>query len=89
MFSLSAFNGMEALSAEVPGRAVLPRKGVQRTRMRVLRALRRDERGQGLVEYALIIVLIAVVCIASLNYFGQKTNNSLSNTANTVGNVLS
>ena len=30
-------------------------------------SLRRDERGQGLVEYALIIALVAIVLIASLN----------------------
>ena len=30
-------------------------------------SLRSDERGQGLVEYALIIALVAIVLIASLN----------------------
>jgi pilus assembly protein Flp/PilA len=30
-------------------------------------SLRSDERGQGLVEYALIISLVAVVLIAALN----------------------
>lgn len=32
-----------------------------------LYSLRSDERGQGLVEYALIIALVSVVLIAALN----------------------
>jgi Flp pilus assembly pilin Flp len=59
--------------------------------MRVVRAnvFRRDESGQGLLEYALILLFIAAACLASLNYFGHKTNNTLSNSANTVGSALS
>ena len=38
----------------------------------------RNERGQGLVEYALILVLIAVVVIAAMQSIGQKTSNVLS-----------
>jgi pilus assembly protein Flp/PilA len=41
-----------------------------------------DDRGQGLVEYALVIAFIAIVCVAALNLLGQRNNNSLSNTAN-------
>jgi Flp pilus assembly pilin Flp len=36
-----------------------------------------DERGQSLVEYALVIALVAVACIAALTLFGRKTNNQL------------
>jgi Flp pilus assembly pilin Flp len=57
--------------------------------MRVGKAFFRDESGQGILEYASILMFIAVVCVASLNYFGHKTNNSLGNSANTVGSVLS
>ena len=32
-----------------------------------MQSLRSDERGQGLVEYALIISLVAIVLIAALN----------------------
>lgn len=35
----------------------------------------RSEKGQGLVEYALILVLIAVVVIVIMTSLGQKTNN--------------
>jgi len=33
---------------------------------------RREERGQGLTEYALIIALIAVVCIVAVLTLGQQ-----------------
>jgi pilus assembly protein Flp/PilA len=40
-----------------------------------------DESGQGLVEYALIIALVAIVAIAALQVLGQKSSNTLSNAA--------
>jgi Flp pilus assembly pilin Flp len=42
----------------------------------------RDSRGQGLVEYALILALITVVAVTALAFFGQRNNNSLSNSVN-------
>jgi Flp pilus assembly pilin Flp len=42
----------------------------------------RDDRGQGLVEYALILALISLVAIAALGFFGQRDKNSLSNSGN-------
>ena len=41
-----------------------------------------DERGQGMVEYALILVLIAMVVIVVVQVVGQQTNNVFSNVAN-------
>ncbi len=38
----------------------------------------RDEEGQGLVEYALILVLVSVVCIALLTTVGSQANNVFS-----------
>lgn len=35
-------------------------------------AFRRDESGQGLVEYGLIIALVALACIAALIAFSGK-----------------
>jgi len=35
-----------------------------------------EERGQGLVEYALILVLIAIVVIAAVELFGTTLNNT-------------
>jgi pilus assembly protein Flp/PilA len=40
-----------------------------------LRALWRDESGQGLVEYALIIALVAIAVIAALVLLGNRIGN--------------
>ena len=50
--------------------------------LRSLVAMFRDERGQGLVEYALIIALVSVVAIAALRLIGTNAKNKLSNAAN-------
>ena len=52
---------------------------------RRLAQLRNDEEGQGLVEYALILVLIAVVVIVILTVVGQQVNNVFSNVSSAVG----
>jgi pilus assembly protein Flp/PilA len=40
------------------------------------------EEGQGMVEYALILVLIAVVVIIILSVVGKQVNNVFSNVSN-------
>ena len=45
---------------------------------------RRDEEGQGLAEYALILALIAIVCIVALIFLGGQISGAMS----TVGNSL-
>ncbi|MBI4871971.1 MAG: Flp family type IVb pilin [Candidatus Riflebacteria bacterium] len=47
----------------------------------------RDEEGQGLVEYGLILGLIAVVAIAALNATGTNVNSMLQRVANTLDTV--
>jgi pilus assembly protein Flp/PilA len=44
-----------------------------------------NKNGQTLVEYALLLVLIAMVVIAAVTFIGQTTNNSYCK----VGGVLS
>ena len=39
----------------------------------------KDDSGQGLVEYALILVLVSIVVIVALTTLGKKTNNVLNN----------
>jgi pilus assembly protein Flp/PilA len=57
-----------------------------RTREMVVRALRHDdEHGQGMVEYALILVLIAVVVIVVLTTVGKQVNNVFSNISHGLG----
>jgi pilus assembly protein Flp/PilA len=43
--------------------------------------LRRREEGQALVEYALILSLIAVVCIGTLTTLGGNVDNILNTIA--------
>jgi pilus assembly protein Flp/PilA len=38
-----------------------------------------EESGQGMVEYGLILALIAVVCIVAFTQIGTKTNAKLGN----------
>jgi pilus assembly protein Flp/PilA len=46
----------------------------------------RDERGQGLVEYALIIVLVAVVAIVALTLLGTSISDILNTISCTLAN---
>jgi pilus assembly protein Flp/PilA len=48
----------------------------------MIRRFLSDDAGQGLVEYALIIALVSIVCIAALSTLGMKVDNSLDNAAN-------
>lgn len=43
---------------------------------------RKDEEGQGLVEYALILVLVAIVVIAILAIVGPQIGNIFSRVTN-------
>ena len=43
-----------------------------------LAAIRRDEDGQGLAEYALILALIAIVAIIALIFLGGQVSKILS-----------
>ena len=54
------------------------------TLARVVAAFRRDEDGQGLAEYALILALIAIVAIVGLIFLGSQISDKLS----TIGSQL-
>lgn len=54
----------------------------------IYRLRQRDEDGQALVEYALILGLIAVFAIGSLQLLGQNVDGVLSNIATAIGSVL-
>ena len=43
--------------------------------------LKSNEEGQGLAEYALILVLVAIVCVAALLFLGTAVSNVLCNVA--------
>jgi pilus assembly protein Flp/PilA len=46
--------------------------------------LDRDEEGQGLAEYALILALIAIVAIVALLYLGSQVSSILSTVGTSV-----
>jgi Flp pilus assembly pilin Flp len=48
------------------------------------RARRSGEAGQGLIEYGLILVIMAVVCVISLLFFGDQLSSLLSLIASAV-----
>ena len=52
--------------------------------LRATEVLRRDEDGQGLAEYALILALIAIVAIIALIFLGGQVKTILS----TVGDSI-
>ena len=54
---------------------------VTRVQAQMASGLRREE-GQALVEYALILFLIAVVCIAVLTTLGTRVRDTLQSIAN-------
>jgi pilus assembly protein Flp/PilA len=47
----------------------------------------RDEDGQGLAEYALILALIAIVAIVALIYLGSQISDKLSIVGSTLDSV--
>jgi pilus assembly protein Flp/PilA len=51
---------------------------------KVLASLQRSERGQTLVEYGLLIALIAVVAIAALLFLGPVVSGLFRDIGNTI-----
>ncbi len=44
----------------------------------------KSELGASLVEYALLVALIAVVCIAAIGFLGNKAKDSFNETGSTI-----
>jgi pilus assembly protein Flp/PilA len=53
--------------------------------VRIMNAIRSHQEGQTLVEYALLLVLIAVVVIAAVTVVGNKANNVYTNIGSKLG----
>lgn len=45
----------------------------------------KSELGASLVEYALLVALIAVVCVAGVTYLGQRASNKFSGAGSSLG----
>jgi pilus assembly protein Flp/PilA len=52
--------------------------------IRVLELINRDDEGQGLAEYALILALIAIVAIIALIFLGGQVSKILSTVGSSV-----
>jgi pilus assembly protein Flp/PilA len=50
----------------------------------LIASFRRDEEGQGLAEYALILALIAIVAIIALIFLGTQVSTMLSKVGNSI-----
>ncbi len=48
------------------------------------RSVRRLERGASLVEYALLLALIALVCASALQFLGDGTSGSLDRSGSSI-----
>jgi pilus assembly protein Flp/PilA len=53
--------------------------------LRLLNGVRKDEEGAALVEYALLIGLIAVVCIIVITQLGLAISGSLNTACTSLG----
>ncbi|MBV8161143.1 MAG: Flp family type IVb pilin [Acidimicrobiia bacterium] len=64
----------------------MPIPDIYRYGLAHLRAWRgTDERGASLVEYALLVALIAVICIAAIAFLGQSASSKFSSVGSSVG----
>jgi pilus assembly protein Flp/PilA len=50
-----------------------------------MKAQAKTERGASLVEYALLVALIAVVCIAAVTLLGRNAGTKMSRVAGSIG----
>lgn len=53
--------------------------------MKKVREFVKNEEGQGLVEYALIIALVALLVIVALKFLGGTVGNTYNNVGATLG----
>jgi len=52
--------------------------------MELVKRLFREEEGQGMTEYVLIVALIALAAIIAMKLFGNTVNNVFKETATTL-----
>jgi len=48
----------------------------------------KSQKGQGLVEYILIVVVMALMAIGAIRSLGKKTHNAFSQAASTLSNDM-
>lgn len=55
--------------------------------MKQLKSKKRTSRGAALVEYALLVALIAVVCITAMQTIGENASQKLEKIADEIGTM--
>ena len=49
-----------------------------------LRSLKGDEKGQGMAEYIIIVILVAIIVLVAIRLFGKSVFNQFQNATNEV-----
>lgn len=57
------------------------------TRHRTLLALLRDSRGANLVEYIILVGVIALIALAGFKFFGKTVDNKINEQGNKVNQI--
>jgi Flp pilus assembly pilin Flp len=52
-----------------------------------LKKLRKDQRGANLVEYVLLVGLMAIICLAAFKVFGGKIQEKITGYSTTVDTI--
>ena len=47
----------------------------------------RGEKGQGLAEYIIIVILVAIIVLVAVKFFGKSVYNQFENATNEVENL--
>ena len=55
---------------------------------RLLRSLLRDTRGANMVEYILLVGVVALISIAAFKMFGGKVQDKIKEQGNSVGQII-
>ena len=53
------------------------------------RALRKNERGQGMAEYIIIVILVAIIVLVAIRLFGKSVFNQFKNATQQVDTLES
>ena len=48
------------------------------------RSIRGDERGQGMAEYIIIVILVAIIVLVAIRFFGRSVYNQFGNATEAV-----
>ena len=57
--------------------------------MKTKQLLKRDERGQGMAEYIIIVILVAIIVLVAIRLFGRSIFNQFTNAQQEVDTLQS